>query len=154
MRADDVKSTKNFQSCISNVLTAAPSGSFLPPPGRTKLAEKPADPGAFDSTEIDEVANINDLDDYLELLYEDIPERLRASALILQLARNPDNLEELFQNEPLVGALGRVLREDWKKSTELATNIIYTFFCFSSFSDFHGVILHFKIGPCHRKSEG
>ena len=45
-----------------------------------------------------------------------------------------------------MGALARVLREDWKKSTELATNIIYTFFCFSSFTQFHGVIIHFKIG--------
>ena len=29
---------------------------------------------------------------------------------------------------------------------ELATNIVYVFFCFSSFSEFHGVIAHFKIG--------
>lgn len=46
----------------------------------------------------------------------------------------------------MIGALARVLREDWKKSTELATNIIYIFFCFSSFTQFHGVIMHFKIG--------
>ncbi|CAH8614297.1 unnamed protein product [Heterobilharzia americana] len=110
------------------------------------ISETLSDPGAFDSTEIGEVAHLTDLDDYLELLYEDISDKLRASALILQLARNPDNLEELFQNETLVGALARVLREDWKKSTDLATNIAYIFFCFSSFSNFHGVILHFKIG--------
>ena len=42
--------------------------------------------------------------------------------------------------------MARVLREDWKRSTELATNIVYIFFCFSSFSQFHGVIAHFKIG--------
>jgi len=48
--------------------------------------------------------------------------------------------------ETMVGALARVLREDWKRSTELATNIVYVFFCFSSFSQFHGVIAHFKIG--------
>lgn len=48
--------------------------------------------------------------------------------------------------ETVVGALARVLREDWKKSTELATNIVYIFFCFSSFTQFHGVIVHFKIG--------
>jgi len=52
----------------------------------------------FESSEIDEVANINDMDDYLELLYEDLPEKIRGSALILQLSRNPDNLEEIFQN--------------------------------------------------------
>ncbi|KAL3871441.1 hypothetical protein ACJMK2_039438 [Sinanodonta woodiana] len=113
--------------------------------GKTQLQEKPEVP-TYDPSEIDEVANINDIDEYLELLYEDVPEKIRGSAFILQLSRNPDNLEELFQNETLVGALSRVLREDWKKSTELATNIIYIFFCFSSFTQFHGVILHFKIG--------
>ncbi|XP_052673915.1 kinesin-associated protein 3-like [Crassostrea angulata] len=112
---------------------------------KTELHEKPELP-SYDGTEIDEVANINDVDDYMELLYEDVPEKVRGSALLLQLARNPDNLEELFQNETVVGALARVLREDWKKSTELATNIVYIFFCFSSFTQFHGVIVHFKIG--------
>ena len=112
---------------------------------RQELTGKLKDP-TFDSTEIDEVANINDVDEYLELLYEDIPEKVRGTALILQLARNPDNLEELFSNETIVGALARVLREDWKRNTELATNIIYVFFCFSSFTQFHGVISHFKIG--------
>ena len=47
--------------------------------------------------------------------------------------------------ETVVSALVRLLREDWKRSTDLATNIIYIFFCFSSFSQFHGVILHFKV---------
>lgn len=37
------------------------------------------------------------IEDYLELLYEELPEKLRGSALILQLARNPDNLQELFE---------------------------------------------------------
>ncbi len=30
--------------------------------------------------------------------------------------RNPDNLEELSQNETLLGALSRVLREEWRSS--------------------------------------
>uniref|UniRef100_A0A2R9A2A0 Kinesin associated protein 3 n=1 Tax=Pan paniscus TaxID=9597 RepID=A0A2R9A2A0_PANPA len=94
----------------------------------------------------DYIANINDMDEYIELLYEDIPDKVRGSALILQLARNPDNLEELLLNETALGALARVLREDWKQSVELATNIIYIFFCFSSFSQFHGLITHYKIG--------
>lgn len=86
------------------------------------------------------------MDNYMELLYEDIASKIKGTALILQLARKPDNLEELVQNETILGALARVLREDWKKSTELATNIIYTFFCLSAFSQFHAVISHFKIG--------
>lgn len=48
--------------------------------------------------------------------------------------------------EPVLGAMARVLREDWKKSTELTTNIVYIFFCFSSFSQFHSIIIHYKIG--------
>uniref|UniRef100_A0A8D2LBQ6 Kinesin associated protein 3 n=1 Tax=Varanus komodoensis TaxID=61221 RepID=A0A8D2LBQ6_VARKO len=109
-------------------------------------SSKPKDPPPFEGMEIDEVANINDMDEYIELLYEDIPDKVRGSALILQLARNPDNLEELLLNETALGALARVLREDWKQSVELATNIIYIFFCFSSFSQFHGLITHYKIG--------
>ena len=64
------------------------------------------------SDEVKEEANINDLEDYIELLYEDVARKVRGSGLILQLSRNPDNLEELSQNETLIGALSRVLR--WK----------------------------------------
>ncbi|XP_045615495.1 kinesin-associated protein 3 isoform X2 [Procambarus clarkii] len=93
-----------------------------------------------------EQANLNELDSYMEMLYEDMPEKVRGASLILQLARNPDYLEELCQNETVLGALARVLREDWKKSLDLSYNIVYTFFCFSVFSNFHTVISHFKIG--------
>ena len=64
----------------------------------SELTGKLNEPQPFDNTETDEVGNINDLDDYLEMLYEDLPEKQRGTALLLQLARNPDNLEELFQN--------------------------------------------------------
>ncbi|KAI8427765.1 hypothetical protein MSG28_002188 [Choristoneura fumiferana] len=69
------------------------------------------------------VAVLNSIDDYVELLYDDIPEKIKGSALILQLARNPDNLIELARNEALLSALSRVLREEWKRSIELSTNI-------------------------------
>ena len=72
---------------------------FIEP--KKELSDRLKEP-TFDGTEIDEVANINDLDEYLELLYEDVPEKVRGSALILQLARNPDNLEDLFQNGMLI----------------------------------------------------
>ncbi|XP_075259272.1 kinesin-associated protein 3-like isoform X2 [Convolutriloba macropyga] len=101
---------------------------------------------SLEGTEVNEVANLNDLDEYCDLMYEDIPEKVRGAALILQLARNPDNLEELLQNETVITAVARVLREDWKKEVDLAINIIYIFFCFSSFSNFHTLIHHFKIG--------
>jgi hypothetical protein len=91
-------------------------------------------------------ASIRNIDEYIELLYEELPERIRGSAYILQLARNPDNLEELEKNEAVLSALSRVLREDWRKSLDLSTNIIYTFFCFSTYTRFHPVIVTYKIG--------
>ncbi|XP_059490596.1 kinesin-associated protein 3 isoform X2 [Neocloeon triangulifer] len=93
-----------------------------------------------------EVASLAKLEDYVDLLYENIPEKIRGSSLILQLARNPDNLQELSTNERILGALARVLREDWKQSLDLSTNIVYVFFCFSTFSVFHPVIIQHKMG--------
>nr|NP_001096951.3 kinesin associated protein 3, isoform M [Drosophila melanogaster]ABW09391.3 kinesin associated protein 3, isoform M [Drosophila melanogaster] len=89
--------------------------------------------------------SINNIDEYVELLYEELGERIRGSAMILQMARNPDNLEELEKNACL-SALSRVLREDWRKSLDLSTNIIYIFFCFSTYTKFHPLIVQYKIG--------
>ncbi|XP_040895979.1 kinesin-associated protein 3a [Toxotes jaculatrix] len=113
---------------------------------REKKRISPRDFTPYAGVELDEEANINSIDEYVELLYEGIQEKIRGATLIFQLARNPDNLKELIQNETALGALARVLREDWKQSVDLATTIIYVFFCFSSFSQFHGLVTHFKIG--------
>lgn len=93
-----------------------------------------------------EKASIRSMDAYVEMLYDELPDKIRGSSLILQLARNPDNLEELARNESLLNALARVLREDWKKSLDLSTNIVYIFFCFSTYTHFHPVIVQHKIG--------
>ncbi|KAM9357506.1 kinesin-associated protein 3a isoform 1-T1 [Symphorus nematophorus] len=106
----------------------------------------PRDFTPYAGVELDEEASINNIDEYVELLYEDVQEKIRGATLIFQLARNPDNLEELMQNETALGALARVLREDWKQSVDLATTITNVFFCFSSYSQFHGLVTHFKIG--------
>lgn len=85
------------------------------------------------------------IDEYIELLYEDVAEKIKGSALILQLARESQNLDFLSKNEAVLSALARVLREDWRKSIVLTTNLIYTFFCFSTYSTFHPLILHYKV---------
>ncbi|CAL8346979.1 unnamed protein product [Merluccius merluccius] len=107
---------------------------------------RPRELTPFEGLEVSEEASISQIEQYVELLYEGLPEKIRGSTLLLQLARNPDNLEELLHNETVLGALARVLREDWKQSVELSTVIIYIFFCFSSFSQFHGVVSHYKVG--------
>lgn len=115
--------------------------SLRPATGRSKSEARPV----TNHSDADK-ASIRNIDDYIELLYEELPERIRGSAYILQLARNPDNLEELEKNEAVLSALSRVLREDWRKSLDLSTNIIYTFFCFSTYTHFHPVIVQYKIG--------
>lgn len=48
--------------------------------------------------QISERATIDDIEEYCELLYEKAEDKVRGTALVLQLSRNPDNLEELSQN--------------------------------------------------------
>ncbi|KAK2586094.1 hypothetical protein KPH14_008377 [Odynerus spinipes] len=93
-----------------------------------------------------ERAIISNVNSYIELLYEEMPDKIKGSSMILQLARVPDNLLELTKNESLLSALARVLREDWRRSIELSTNIIYIFFCFSMYSQFHNIVLEYRIG--------
>lgn len=50
------------------------------------------------NTPTEDGANINSLNDYIELLYEGVPDKIKASNLILQLARDPDNMEFLSKN--------------------------------------------------------
>jgi G3E family GTPase len=80
-------------------------------------------------------ASMDNLDDYLELLYQvsgknetDNDEGLRAqiegTAMILKLCRVVVNLEILIQNNTVMGALTRVLQEEFKKSSELTFNIL------------------------------
>lgn len=38
-----------------------------------------------------------------------------------------------------------MLREDWKRSIELSTNIIYIFFCFSTYSQFHNIVVEYRV---------
>ncbi|XP_047230574.1 kinesin-associated protein 3a isoform X2 [Girardinichthys multiradiatus] len=111
-----------------------------------KKSISPRDFRLYAGVELDEEASISSIDEYVELLYEDLQEKIRGAMLIFQLARNKDNLEELMQHEIALGALARLLREDWKQSVDLATTIVYVFFCFSSFSQFHSLVTHFKIG--------
>ncbi|KAI9207591.1 kinesin-associated protein-domain-containing protein [Polychytrium aggregatum] len=90
--------------------------------------------------------SIDSIEQYIEGLYEEMPDKISSTRSILQLARVPENMELLIGNDALMSALSRVLREDGKKSMELVTNIIYIFFCFSNFSQFHGFITTNKIG--------
>lgn len=99
-----------------------------------------------------ESASLKRLDSYIEYLYEDdVASKIRGTALILQLVQNPQNLDTFIDNESVLGTLGRVLSEERKKSTELVTNILEIFFCFSSFAQLHPILLSNKIGDTTMK---
>lgn len=63
---------------------------------------QPSRPASSNSVSIEngemERAVISNVDGYIELLYEEIPGKIKGSSLILQLARVPDNLHELTKN--------------------------------------------------------
>lgn len=48
-----------------------------------------------------QTASFTAIEDYLELLYEDLPDKTRGSALILELAKDPNNLEDLASSGEL-----------------------------------------------------
>ncbi|CAG9461545.1 unnamed protein product [Pedinophyceae sp. YPF-701] len=92
-------------------------------------------------------ANIDDLDDYVELLYEDsLEERLRGTALVAALFRRVDNIPDLLEHPSVLGALTRVLRDDFKRSIDLAINVVSAMFAISLWSNFHGLLLSNQVG--------
>lgn len=130
---------------------------------RAQLGSDDSDSSGKLTPTTSEISNINSINEYIELLYEDLPDKIKASHLILVLAKTAENLEALSKNgrlnavlcrysnlwlhflETALSALARVLREDWKRSIVLSTNLIFIFFCFSSHSCFHNVLLHYKV---------
>ena len=92
-------------------------------------------------------SHAEDLDDYLERLYDDdMNARVDATARIAALARRVENLPMLLGHDTLVQTLARVLREEGRKSVDLATNVVSVFFAFSNYSQFHPAILENQMG--------
>jgi hypothetical protein len=89
---------------------------------------------------------------YLELLYEeDTKARQEGASLILALARRADTMAQLLDHSTLLGALSRVLREDFRKSLELSATLVQIFFCISRFSDQRGVVVDQRVGELTMK---
>ena len=83
--------------------------------------------------EIEEESSMKDLDNYLNMLYEEtsnennkegIKNQIIGTQQILNLCRNVLNLEKLIQNNAVMGALTRILQEQFKKSIDISFNIL------------------------------
>jgi hypothetical protein len=108
-------------------------------------------------------ANIRELDDYLDMLYqvsgksekereEGLKLQIKGTAMILKLCKEVMFLEQLIQNSTVMGALTRVLQEEFKKSTELTFNILRIFLAFSNFIEMHGLMANYRIGMLTMKA--
>lgn len=94
-----------------------------------------------------EPAYMKDLDRYIEDLYEeDMAKKVRATGMICQLFRKTEYFEQLLQHDTLLQTLGRLMREEMKKSIDLCINIVSVFFSISNFSQFHQIIMDNQVG--------
>lgn len=108
-------------------------------------------------------ADMNELEEYLEMLYqvsgksekereEGLRLQERGTAMILKLCRDVINLEQLIQNSTVMGALTRVLQEEYKKSIDLTFNILRIFLAFSNFMEMHSLMANYRIGVLTMKA--
>uniref|UniRef100_A0A1I7XMF8 Kinesin-associated protein 3 n=1 Tax=Heterorhabditis bacteriophora TaxID=37862 RepID=A0A1I7XMF8_HETBA len=91
-------------------------------------------------------ADIDQIENYIELFYENVADKNRGVLCILELTKTISNLQYLIENETLIGALARVFREDWRKNFDLGTNIIKIFVELSSYNQFQATLSHHRIG--------
>ena len=95
----------------------------------------------------DPSARLEDVDAYLEKLYdEDVATKTEGARKLVALAQHSRNLERLCANTALMGALARVLRDEYKKSVELTTALVQIFFCASHWKELHGAIIAARAG--------
>lgn len=93
----------------------------------------------------EETPSLDNLERYMEMMYDDPETATQATHMILQLSRSPENLEALLESEALLGLLARLLQEEGPKSMDLAINILYILYSFSNFSQFHPALYQARL---------
>lgn len=96
-------------------------------------------------------ANIADVQEYIDLLYDDEVYKIKGSQKILLLCQNAQNLPVLSQNENLFSALSRSLREDCQTSLQLAQIIVDIFHCFCVSSKYRHLLVSHKVFDSEKK---
>ena len=77
--------------------------------GKKKKKKCEKDSAAADG-KTDETPDLKNVDRYIEMMYDEPETATQATYMILQLARSPENLEQLLENEALLGLLARLLQ--------------------------------------------
>lgn len=102
--------------------------------------------GSSAEAELHEKVDMTRLDSYVELLYEDdLGEKARGARCIAKLAKISENLAVLAYHETALNALFRTLREEYRKSLDISTQVMSTCLSYAQFTDFHPLLLSNKI---------
>lgn len=84
---------------------------------------------------------------YADQMYEERSElKVQGAKAILALVMQPRNLDTLAGHESLIHTMSRELRENSKKSHDLAVSLSCVFLCFSMFTQFHPVLMQHQCG--------
>jgi len=90
---------------------------------------------------------MDQVDDYADELYEENMEaKAYGARRLLRLCIEVHSLEEIWEHVTLLGVLSRELRENSKRSHELAVAIVGIFVCLAHFSQFHPVLSQHQCG--------
>ncbi|OMJ87705.1 hypothetical protein SteCoe_10549 [Stentor coeruleus] len=97
--------------------------------------------------EASHAANINHLDNYIELLYSDkLEDKIHSARSLLYLLNEAESIEVMLNHESLIGILARTLRDEYKKSTDLSLYLAGIFYVISNFSTLHAALSQNQIG--------
>lgn len=92
-------------------------------------------------------ALLHNVDEYADELYEETMEAKAGGAQrLLRLCTEVHPLEDISEHSTLLGVLSRELRENAKRSNELAVAITGIFLCLAHFSQFHGALGRHQCG--------
>jgi len=72
--------------------------------------------------------NIECLDDYIQMFYEEqVEQKIKGAQSILYLCLSNEHMEIMLEHETLVGTISRTLRDDYRKSMELTLYLLNIF---------------------------
>ena len=91
--------------------------------------------------------NIEEIEKYVDLLYEQPEEKIKGARFLLYLIQSPNNMYQIADvQEKLLDVISRTLRDEHKKILELSIYLIYFFYAFSQYQLFHPLLLHRSVG--------
>ena len=91
--------------------------------------------------------NIDEIEKYVDLLYEQPEDKIKGARFLLYLIQNPKNMYIIGkEQEKLLDVISRTLHDEHKKILELSIYLIYFFYAFSQYQIFHPLLSHRSVG--------